>query len=715
MLSRSAGERPDTAPDPLPDDAILELLPAAVYVCDSEGRVVRYNRRAAELWGREPIPGDPSERYCGAHRLHLPDGQPLDPRDTPMAEALRTGQPQRDVEVVLEQPSGRRFWVRVSIDPVRDASGRITGAINCFQDITAGKEAERKRLESEALLHAIIETTTECVKVVARDGTLLRMNSAGLRMIEAGDPSRALGGSTMDLIAPEDRDHWRSRHERVCDGERLRWEFDVIGLAGTRRHMETHAAPLAMPDGSVAQLAVTHDITRRKRDEHVLRESERELRGLFDALPMAVYTTDTAGRVTFFNPAAVELCGRPPDLDRDRWCIAWRLRRTDGTHLPHEEFPLTVALKEGRPARGVSGIVERPDGTRVPILAHSIPLFDAEGTPAGAVVMLLDTSDKTRADAFAGRLAAIVESSNDAIVSKDIHGIIQTWNRGAERMFGFRAEDVVGRPIDILIPPDRLAEDADVLRRIQRGEFVAPYETVRIRHDGTPLHVSLTVSPLRDADGTVVGVSKSARDITERRREEDRRRLLVNELNHRVKNTLATVQSIAAQTFRGTGDEESAQRFESRLVALARAHDILTRENWEGADCRELVAGVVASLCPEPDRRCTLAGPPVRLTPRTALLFAMAHHELCTNAAKYGALSDDNGRVAITWHEGGPAGDRRLHLRWEESGGPPVEPPRRAGFGMRLLEGALARDLGAEVRLSFPPTGVVCEIEVPRP
>jgi PAS domain S-box-containing protein len=204
-------------------------------------------------------------------------------------------------------------------------------------------------------------------------------------------------------------------------------------------------------------------------------------------------------------------------------------------------------------------------------------------------------------------------------------------------------------------------------------------------------------------------------DISERKRAEERQQLLVNELNHRVKNTLATVQSIASQTLRNAATPEDAQRgFESRLIALSRAHDVLTREKWEGASLYEVVAQALEPYSDRTEDRLHLSGPHVRLAPRTALALAlaMAVQELATNAVKYGALSNAGGEIAIAWtvEDGAPA---MLHLRWEESGGPPVEPPARRGFGSRLIERSLAHELEGEVRLSFAPTGLVCTIDAP--
>ncbi|WP_334164630.1 PAS domain-containing sensor histidine kinase [Phenylobacterium sp.] len=207
-----------------------------------------------------------------------------------------------------------------------------------------------------------------------------------------------------------------------------------------------------------------------------------------------------------------------------------------------------------------------------------------------------------------------------------------------------------------------------------------------------------------DAAGRAIRLLSVQTDITQRKRDEARQRLLINELNHRVKNTLATIQSIATQTLRSAASLERArQDFEDRLMALSRTHDILTRHTWEGATVGEIVAAAAEPYGPGLwDAR----GPDLHLPPQTALSIAMALHELGTNAVKYGALSVPEGRVEVRW----TARDGGLVLTWRERGGPPVAPPTRQGFGSRLIQRGLARELGGEVRLAFEPAGVTCEI-----
>src|SRR6478672_6709675 len=226
--------------------------------------------------------------------------------------------------------------------------------------------------------------------------------------------------------------------------------------------------------------------------------TELPCRELLDALPAAIYTTDAAGRLTYYNAAAVQLAGRKPRIGSDEWCVTWRLYRPDGTPLPHDECPMAVALKTDRPVRGVEAIAERPDGTLVPFMPYPTPLHDASGNVVGAVNMLVDLTERSHAEQVRQLLASIVESSDDAIVSKDLNGVIASWNPGAERLFGYTAEEAIGQPITIVIPIERHPEETRILNAIRRGERVEHYETVRQRKDGTLFNASLTVSPIYD-------------------------------------------------------------------------------------------------------------------------------------------------------------------------------------------------------------------------
>ena len=251
-----------------------------------------------------------------------------------------------------------------------------------------------------------------------------------------------------------------------------------------------------------------------------VRESEQRYRQLIKSLPAAVYTTDAEGFITLYNEAARMLWGREADIGKDLWCGSHKIFNPDGSELPPADCPMATTLKEGRPIRGQEIIIERPDGTRRNVLPYPDPIWDANGKIIGAVNMLLDITDIKRAEEVSRRLAAIVESSDDAILSRNLDGMIMSWNRGAEWLFGYAAAEIVGQSITTLMPPNCPSEEMNVLERIRNGERIEHYETVRRRKDGTLVEVSMTVSPLKDDQGNIVGISKIMRNIAGRKQAE---------------------------------------------------------------------------------------------------------------------------------------------------------------------------------------------------
>ncbi len=263
------------------------------------------------------------------------------------------------------------------------------------------------------------------------------------------------------------------------------------------------------------------EFEKRRRMEELLRQSEQRFREIIDALPAAIYTTDAEGRLTHFNEAAIALSGRVPKLGTDEWCVTWKLYNPDGLRLPHDQCPMAIALKEKRSVRGAEAIAERPDGSRLWFTPFPTPLFDAEGALTGGINMLVDITERKKAEEARNLLGAIVDSSDDAIVSKNLEGVITSWNKSAERLFGYTAEEAIGQTVAaLLIPADRQEEEPEILSRLRKGERVDHFETLRRRKDGTLLDISLTISPVRDNRGSIIGASKIARNITERKRAE---------------------------------------------------------------------------------------------------------------------------------------------------------------------------------------------------
>jgi PAS domain S-box-containing protein len=305
-------------------------------------------------------------------------------------------------------------------------------------------------------------------------------------------------------------------------------------------------------------------------------------------------------------------------------------------------------------------------------------------------------------------LASIVEFSDDAIISKNRDGIITSWNRGAERLFGYFAEEAIGKPVTILIPPEHRDEERVILGRIQRGERIEHFETVRQRKDGSPVDVSLTISPIKDAAGEIVGASKIAHDITDRKRSEAQMCVLARETEHRAKNLLANVAAIVGLSQSDTPDGIK-EAIAGRIEALANVHSLFAQSRWTGAKLRTLVEQELSPYSRDGQSRTRIEGPAVMLKADVSQTIAVAMHELATNAAKYGALSKAKGQVRVEWSH---AADGRLVLRWTETGGPPVTPPARKGFGTYMM-GAMIRGHSGNMQLDWRAGGLTCEIILP--
>jgi|SoiMethySBSTD1v2_1073268.scaffolds.fasta_scaffold57487_4 PAS domain S-box-containing protein len=302
-------------------------------------------------------------------------------------------------------------------------------------------------------------------------------------------------------------------------------------------------------------------------------------------------------------------------------------------------------------------------------------------------------------------VAAIVESSDDAIVSKNLDGVITSWNKGAERIFGYSAEEAIGQPITIVIPHDRLDEEPAFLTRIRRGERIDHFETIRQQKNGSLIAVSLSVSPVKNAEGKIVGAAKIARDITEQKRSQERIATLAQEAEHRSKNLLSIVQATVMLSQSDT-PEGLKSAIEGRIRAISNVHSLFAQTRWIGADLSTIAAQELAPYSADSPTRVRIDGPPVLLAPDAAQAVAATLHELATNAAKYGALSAANGRVDLKWsHEAGG----ELDLLWKETDGPKVQEPTRKGFGGRVIEQMIAGRSG-KVRFDWRVDGLVCEI-----
>jgi PAS domain S-box-containing protein len=339
----------------------------------------------------------------------------------------------------------------------------------------------------------------------------------------------------------------------------------------------------------------------------------------------------------------------------------------------------------------------------------------ADGKAHRLINVATDITERKQVDAALGEseqrlrwLASIVESSDDAIISKNLDGIITSWNKGAARIFGYTAEEAIGQPITIVIPQDRHDEERSILTRIRRGERIDHFETIRQRKHGSLIVVSLTVSPVKNAEGKIVGASKSARDITEQKRAQEQIATLAREAEHRSKNLLATVQATVHLSQADT-PEGLKQAIEGRILALAKVHSLFVESRWIGAELSTVARQELGPYSAKDEKRVRIDGPQVLLEPNVAQAIAISLHELATNAAKYGSLSVPNGQISLTWLH---LADGRITLCWNETCGPVVQMPTHRGFGTRIIEQMIGQ-LRGKAYFDWRSDGLVCEITLP--
>lgn len=441
--------------------------------------------------------------------------------------------------------------------------------------------------------------------------------------------------------------------------------------------------------------------------------SNQHFRQIVEALPTAIFATDTDGRITFFNEAAAVLWGRRPSLGEVWWRGSSLLYRPDGSAMAHDECPIAITLKTGKPVRGVEVVAARADGTRHAFSPFSTPIYDASGKLVGAVSMLIDNTERKVPEEAAQRLAAIVESSEDAIISKDLNGIITSWNAGAERVFGYSAREVIGKPGAILIPQDHVDEEPLLLERIRRGERTDHFETVRRRKDGNLIPISLSYSPIRNARGEIIGASKIARDNSERRRADERREILLGEMRHRAGNLAALITALANQSRPRNSPvvDQYVERFLGRMRSVLAAGELVLASSSRTPDLVEIIQSAVKPFVGMfESSRISTHGPSLAVSEQIGAGIALAVHELATNAVKYGALSTDQGSVTLSWKIIPLESDRHVEIEWLERGGPAVSAPKRSGFGTRVIRSTLSGAKEGTVDLDFASDGLRCRM-----
>jgi PAS domain S-box-containing protein len=439
------------------------------------------------------------------------------------------------------------------------------------------------------------------------------------------------------------------------------------------------------------------------------RESESRFRTLADNIAQFAWMADETGSIFWYNKRWFDYTGTTLD-EMKGW--GWRkVHHPDHVERVVEKisrhFETGEVWEDTFPLRG-------RDGTYRWFLSRAMPIRDENDKVVRWFGTNTDITEHLAEAERNAQLATIVATSPDAIISLAEDGTVLSWNPGAEQMFGYAADEIIGTSERVLFADDADEEFEEKYQHLRHGEHISR-DAVRRRKDGALINVAINAAPMRRPDGCIIGFSAVMRDIGERKRVEKHLRVVMRELSHRTKNLLAVIMAMVRQTARASTDVGVLQsELIQRLQSLSASHDLLVAEDWTGASVEELVRAVLQPFVGHQSEALECEGPRVLVNATAAQNLGLALHELATNAAKYGALSNTEGRVRVTWSfEPSEDGTSRLVILWAERAGPVVRPPEVRGFGHIVIERVAAQALTAAVVYEFPKEGVRWSIALP--
>jgi PAS domain S-box-containing protein len=574
--------------------------------------------------------------------------------------------------------------------------------------------AQVRVLESEAKFHAIANSIDQMVWSTRPDGFHDYYNQRWYEY--TGVPPGSTDGEAWNgMFHPDDQDRaWQVWKHSLETGEPYHIEYRLRHRSGQHRWVIGRAQCVREPDGRISRWYGTcTDIHDQKVAEEQIRRNHDTFYNLIQNNPFGVYVVDSDFRLAEASQGSQKVFADvDPLIGRD---FAEVLRIVWAEPFASEAIArFRHTLETGEPYASPATVETRGDEETVEAYDWRIERIELPNGRHGVVCYFYDLSERLqfelRLKQSEERYRRIFEQTSDLILTADLNQIITDCNPSAATAVRLSRSEVIGRGISEFVSAEDFERTTAMLGRKLEDGGTTRYD-VRVRSSaGEWLFWEINSGLTYGEDGEPIGLHVVGRDISERKRFERQQQMLVGELNHRVKNTLAIVQSLAHQTFEKDAKTGGAiASFEGRLQALATAHNLLTRKSWESASMAEVVTEALAPFCDA--NRWTAEGPTLTLPPSTAVALSLATHELATNASKYGALSNDSGRVSIRWTVSTDA----LTLVWREEGGPTVAPAAKTGFGTKLIKRTLAAELRGTAELDFEPTGLVCRVKAPLP